>query len=324
MFSVFVFLLPYTYGGCVFIFSSGGSDKDEEKIGDTSSGGFIGITSQAEISSENAEELTAGAFAGGLTNVELQSHELNQSSYNFKIGAFRPLRFPVVLRNSLRKVKLDPTLITFNPTNIMTEDGDFEGRCGGDFSYSLNYNRVSKRFSGTLSFKDYCDDGITIAGETTVDGDFKVVSGDFTTVNFSFDNLTDGHLSMEGQISIDLSDSPILATFAAYGTDKYTGRVYWIKNYGINLFEWVDHLEIEVFGTFYHPDYGFVILTTSAPFVVHNGDDWPTAGQILIQGDKNTTAQFTVINQLGFGVEADTNGDGTFNWDSGILNWEDF
>lgn len=323
---LFIFLiitLPYAYGGCVVVYSSGGIDR-EKKIDDgDSSRGFIGIISQATINPENAGHLTAGAFAGGLTGVEIQSSQLYQNSNSPQIDGFNPLRFLIVLGDSLRRIKFAPAQISFSRTDVIIENGNFEGSCGGDFSYTLNFNRVSERFSGNLSFTDYCDDGIIISGETDVDGSFELSSGDFDTATFLFDSLSDGSHTLDGEIAIDFSDTPILASFTAYSTDKHAGSVYWIKDYSMNLYELVGHIEIEIFGTFYHPDYGFVTLTTFDPFIVHDEDDWPTSGRLVIQGANDTTAQLTAIDRLRYRIEADTEGNGIFDWDSGIFNWND-
>jgi hypothetical protein len=64
-------------------------------------------------------------------------------------------------------------------------------------------------------------------------------------------------------------------------------------------------------------------LTTSKPFVVHDGDDRPTSGQLVIQGDNDTMAQLTALDQLRYRIEADSAGKGFFDWDSGILNWQE-
>ena len=94
-----------------------------------------------------------------------------------------------------------------------------------------------------------------------------------------------------------------------------------MKDYSINLSQFVGHLEIEIFGTFYHPDEGFVTITTTEPFVVFDEDDWPESGQLEIQGDRNTKALLSAINHMHYRIEADTDGDGVFDMDSGILDW---
>jgi hypothetical protein len=56
---------------------------------------------------------------------------------------------------------------------------------------------------------------------------------------------------------------------------------------------------------------------------VHHEDDWPTSGLLGIEGQKNTQAELTALNQLTYSVAADTDGNGVFDWDSRILNWTD-
>jgi hypothetical protein len=316
-----VFSLPYIYGGCVVVYSSGSPDKDKEDR-DTSIG-FVGIGSQATINPTNAEEIAGSALAGGLTNLDPKISKLNQRSTTRQLAAFRPMRFPLVLGSSFLKIEISPTVINFSPTARMTDSGDFKGSCGGNFSFSLNLNKDSEKFSGRLFYEDYCEHGIKISGETDVDGNFDPDSGILETAEFSFDKLTDGSNILEGQIAIDFSDSPILSIFNAYSSDNRTGDVFWINDYSMNITELIGSVEIEIFGSFYHPKHGYVNLTTMNPLVVHAEDEWPSSGQIVIQGDQDTRAQLTAMDQLHFGIEADTDGDGRFDWDSGILNWHD-
>ena len=305
------------------MFSSGNTASKEPIEDDESSGGFIGITSQAAINNENAGRLAGGALAGGLTSIESQSTKLMRRDVNYQIDAFRALRFPLVLGDSLRKIEISPSLIYFSRTNIINENGLIDSYCGGVVSYKLSINRDSERFMGSLLFEEYCDGGLTISGKVDVDGTFDKGSGDFITANFSFYDLSDNSHSLDGDVSIDYSDKPILVNFSAYCTDKHTEQTYWIKQYSMNITEYIGYMEVEIFGTFYHPDYGYVSFKTSQPFVVHDTDDWPTSGQLFIEGDNDTIAQLTAIDQVRCRIEANTNGVGIFDWDSGIIDWKD-
>jgi hypothetical protein len=318
-----VLSLPFMYGGCVVVYSSGDLNRDEEKNNDETSGGYAGTTSQAAITQMNAEALAAGAFAGGISSGVPNSLSLTQSSNADPLDVFRPLRFPLVLGDSLRRIELGTTLLSFGKPTVTTENDNFEGSCGGELKSTITLNRISGKFSGNLLFTDYCDGGIIISGQTDVDGTFEVFSGNFNTATFAFDDLSDGSHTLEGQISMDFSDTPITATFSAYSKDEQTGKIYWIKDYSLNLAELAGYVEIEIFGTFYHPDNGFVTLSTSEPFIIHDEDDWPASGQLVIKGDGDTEARLIAIDQLRYSIEADTNGDGIFDWDSGILNWVD-
>ena len=320
---LFALSLPCMYGGCVVVFSSGDFDNDKDKIEDETSDGFTGSTSQAAITQTNVETLAAGAFAGGLTSGVPNSFKSAQSSHADQLDVFRPLRFPLVLGDSLRRIELGTAFITFGRSSVTTERDHFAGGCGGELASTLTLNRISGKFRGNLLFTDYCEGGIVISGQTDVDGTFEVISGNFNTANFAFDDLSDGSHTLEGQISMDFSDTPVVATFSAYSKDEQTGKRYWIKDYSVNLFELAGHVDIEIFGTFYHPDDGFVTLTTSEAFVVHDEDDWPTSGRLDIKGDNDTEARLIAIDQLRYRVEADTDGDGIFDWESDTLNWND-
>ena len=317
------FTLPYTYGGCVLVFSSGDTEIDKDQVDDEHSGGFIGNSSQAAITSTNAESLAGGAFAGGLSGVEPKGVKMSQRFNTDQTDVFRPLRFPLVLGDGLRRIELDTILNSSGQLNVITKVDSLAGSCGGELSYTLTLNRTTAKFSGNFLFADYCDAGILISGQTDVDGTYEASSGAFDTASFSFDDLSDDTHTLDGKISLDFTDTPIVATFSVYSTDKDSGQVYWLKNYSINLFELSDRVEIEIFGTFYHPDNGFVTLTTSEPFVIFEADDWPAAGQLLIQGDSDTKARLIAIDQVLYRIEADTDGDGIFDWNSGILYWTD-
>jgi hypothetical protein len=335
LFILLIFLLPYTYGGCVAVFSSGGGgsggviigggtpDKDKEIVDGDGSGGTLIIATQASITPANAESLTGVAVTGDLTNFEPEISALSQSSAHTQFETFHPLSFILVMGDALRNIELNPSLFLLSQTNMINKSGTVEGPCGGLFSYSLNLNKVSEEFSGSLSFEDYCDGVTRLYGETDVIGAFEVSTGDFLTATFSFDNLIQGTFTLDGEMSIDLSDSPVIAVFTAHAKDNDTERVYWLKDYSMNKTEWDGEVEIEISGTFHHPDHGFVNLATTEPFIVRDEDDWPASGQIVIQGDNHTRAQLTAIDPLHCRVEADTEGDGIFEWESGVLNWTD-
>ena len=77
-------------------------------------------------------------------------------------------------------------------------------------------------------------------------------------------------------------------------------------------------------GLEYEPDHGYVDVTTEEVFVIHDGDDWPSSGIHLIIGADGNEAKLTAIDNLSFRLEADTDGDGIYDWDSGPLLWSDY
>lgn len=322
-FIILAMSLPFTYGGCVLVFTSGDIDREKDPDEIDTETAFAGRTTQAVIDSANAKNLSGGAFAAGITRFEAARAGFNQDSMATRIGAFRPLRLPLVLQDSLQQVEKASKVVSLFKPAVETRSGALQGDCGGRLSYSIDFIAEFGSFDGSFAFDNYCDHGITISGETDIDGTYEVGTGDILTAHFSFATLTDGAITLDGEISIDLLHQPITATFTAHSKDSEFGRVYWIKDYSMNITEYAGYIEIEIFGRFYHPDHGFVNLTTTEPFIVHDEDDWPTSGLFVIQGDKNTKAELSARDQLTCSVAIDTDGDGVFDWDSGTLNWMD-
>ena len=322
-FIILVLSLPFSYGGCVLVFTTGDVNKEKDPDLREPSTDFDGRTVQAAIDSTNAKDLSGGAFSGGITRFGVESKGFFRDSMTTQIGAFWPLRLPLVLQDSLQKIEIASTEIDHFRPAVETKTGTLQGSCGGRLSYSIDFMRDTMTFEGSISFENYCYHRITISGETDVDGSYGVGSGDFSTAHFSFTSLADGSITLDGELSMDFMLQPITATFSAYRKDIESGQVYWIKDYSMNLTEFVGFIEIEIFGTFYHPDHGFVNLTTLEPFIVHHEDDWPTSGRLTIKGENNTQAELYALDHVTCSIAADTDGDRVFDWESGILNWRD-
>ena len=112
-----------------------------------------------------------------------------------------------------------------------------------------------------------------------------------------------------------------------YFRDNSTNKVYWVQNYTIELTEETGYVDIDVSGRFYHPDHGYITITTSPPLRINDGDEYPFQGVIVVEGKDGTAggptrARLTVIDNSEYQVEADTDGDGFYDdYDSGVLNW---
>jgi hypothetical protein len=104
--------------------------------------------------------------------------------------------------------------------------------------------------------------------------------------------------------------------------DNTDGKVYWMDNYFITDIYYDTYDETEISGNFYSPDYGYVTLSTQEAFITLDEDDYPSQGILIATGAGGTTARLTVLSATTYHVEADTNGDGTYEYDSGTLYWE--
>lgn len=307
-------MLPFTYGGCVLVFKSGDFDDtpDQEHLDDRdSSSRFVGVASQAVIDASSAADLAGGALAAGVSEPEPAANAADRYAGGGHTDNFRSLRLPLTLSKALRMIDLRPTTFDRSRQSVRTRRGTVTGYCGGWMDYVIQADYATGEFEGSLAFHDYCGQTHSLCGDVDADGSFDLSSGDPVTSTFRFERLTDHPMTFDGEIALDFSDRPTLATVEAYGEDAGSGKLYWMKDYSLNLMELPGRVEAEVFGRFYHPDHGYVIVSTNVPFVLCDGDDWPTTGELLIDGLNGTRAKLSTLSHGGYTVDADTEEDRT-------------
>jgi hypothetical protein len=197
------------------------------------------------------------------------------------------------------------------------------GNCGGHATCDLDTNKLTGETNGSVTYSDYCDMGITISGTSSLSGTKNLVTEDWITANISFDNLIVESNTLDGNILLDNTVTPGTVTMNVYSKDNTSGKVFWIDGYQLGIIDRDAEKEADLEGTFYHPDYGYVILSMDNTFLLYDGDEWPSTGSIFFEGDNSTEAQLVILDNLTCRIEADTDSDGIYDWDSGILNWSD-
>ncbi|CAB1064202.1 hypothetical protein D1BOALGB6SA_8993 [Olavius sp. associated proteobacterium Delta 1] len=305
--------LLYCIGGC----SGGGGNGGDDGIA------YSGLTSQAEISDQNAEDISGGSFGAGLIGDGMMGFSLDQSSNEKFVRKFRTVKVPEILSDSLHLIDFTNPPAGVGQAALETVSETIDGNCGGSMSYSVSADNVIGTFSGRFTFSQYCNDGTTINGRASFEGRINLDTEEFVEAYLSFDNLSGGGLTLDGDIEFDFASSPNMISFNAYAQDPGTGKVYWIRDYSIAIGEYVGLVQIEMSGMFYHPDYGYVNLSTTAPFILHDGDEWPTSGTLVVTGVNNSKAKITAIDNANCAVEADFDGDDSYEWDSGTIIWDD-
>ncbi len=315
-FSIIAFTFAIAVSGCG---GGGGSSSG----GGTSGLTYSGVTTPAEIDESNAEEITGGAFATGLIGDGMVGLSVDQPSEIYHIRNFRSVNVPVILSDSLNQVDFDKAASGGIQAATQSASDSIAGDCGGTMSYSISYDDQQGTFSGRFTFSNYCYGATTMNGVAEFDGQIDVDTQEFIEASFTFDNLSGGDLSLDGEIDIDFSATPNVITFNAYGQDPNSGAVFWIRDYRITIDEFANYVEIEMAGTFYHPDFGHVTLTTPETLVLHDGDEWPESGTFIVTGANNSKAKLTAIDHLTCTVEVDHDGDDIYEWDSGVISWEE-
>ena len=117
-------------------------------------------------------------------------------------------------------------------------------------------------------------------------------------------------------------------TMTIYMRDNSTEEIFWVEDYSVSLTEVGNEIEFEMSGKFYDPDDGFISVSTTEPFIFSYYGYYPYEGVLEVTGAPGsaggyTKARLTVLSSTTLRVEADTNGDGTYDYDSDVLNWSD-
>ena len=293
---------------------------------------YTGLTIEATIDENNAEDLSTGAYQGGQTGAAFGSVGAIQAGESVPVGRPRTLKVSQVLDDALHKVDLTSRSGGTFVGAIYTESDTIYGDCGGSASFTISADDQTGDFSGSFNFNNYCEGGVTISGDVNISGQLDVNTEELIEFDFSFDSLTatsgSDSFTLDGNISFDNTISPATMTMTMLLQDNNTGKVYKVKDYIMTLTEEVNYVDVEVSGTYFDPDYGYVSITTTAPLCIYDGDDYPSDGVIVVTGNTgigggSTMARLTALSSTTYQVEADTNGDGTYDWDSGVLNWSD-
>lgn len=288
---------------------------------------YTGITTQAAIDSPNAKDLSTGAYMGGTVGTSLgmlgsvEKEMTDRPNY---------LDLTLAIKDALLRIDVHAPSGIVDAGAIISESGTISGPCGGNAQYAIQYDDITGNFSATISFNSFCSSGVKLTGNANFSGKVDVNTGIFLQLSLSCDNLavTGGSTSFTAKMTIDFNfqASPFTATMDILLRDNTTGKVSWVNNYSMKVWEGSNYIEFELSGRYYHSDYGYVNISTPTRFRINSNATWPSQGVMILDGKTSigggsTRARLTVVSSTTYRVEADTNGDGVYDWNSGILSW---
>jgi hypothetical protein len=286
----------------------GGSSDSDGGIGSVS---YSGVTTSAEISSENSEALASSGseVAKGLIGGESSGVALPFGVVATSTSAELNGILVDITKDILGKV-------TFSNIPVAaTETETLQGNCGGSYAVTFSDNG-----SFTATFNDYCE------SEVTVDGSMSGKATE-TSSSIQYNNITisfgDEVFTMSGSSSctttstsetcnenIQVAQDGVVSTisytetctFDSDGFSNYncTENEYFVGDSG-NTYQ-VDDSEIsgsdtfgwDVSGTFYDPTYGYLEFAAVGLMICDNGNF--ESGSITLTDDSNSTLLITFIS----------------------------
>jgi hypothetical protein len=262
---------------------------------------YTGSTSPAAISSSNAEpvgkaaadaaaqnvgsETVTGANPFGITiesSNTIPTAEITRLTSNIARQALEQIQSTTQTDSQNVATGL---IITSDQLNAEIGSNNF---CGGSVTIPDNTNFNGPTLDLTMTFNNLCfNNGID--PQVTMNGTMRMIDTD-TSETIIFSNLTVSILggesyTLNATTTCDLSGFNCTVDFN--GTD---GTTYRMGN--LSVIESVSGISIS--GTFYHPDYGSVALSTTTPMTFNCAPSpQPDTGVLAFSGDSGTSGSIT-------------------------------
>lgn len=315
-------LIPGCGGG-----GGGGSSSNSDVIS------YTGIEEMVTLDEDNVDDMATGAYGGGELGESLSGVGVVQSDTNVRNNKSHLFALSKTLSETVGMLDFSSSSEGVSAGAIVEDNTTIYGDCGGSADLDLRIDDVTGEFSATFNYYSYCDTGYSYNGSVILSGLYDlnnetIESFDFTFNSFSMSYSGDS-FTIKGSMSVENPDTPEII-MNLYLKNNTSNKTFWIKDYIINITEIVEnnYVKFNQSGQYYDPDYGYVDITTTTDFLIYDGDDNPSEGVLVLTGNTSiaggsTMARFTALSSTTYQIEADTTGDGIYDWDSGVVGWND-
>ena len=294
---------------------------------------YNGVTTQAQVTEENATPLAVGAWLGGSLGPNIDIFGAVVSDGEIFNNSFSLGVMPGVFMNLMDDLVIPPFTGGGYAGAVQQINERMYGSCGGTADITGSADDETGSFSGSVNFEDFCEDTFITKGRADVSGTVDLVSEEVVRFTLTFKSLTleDAQESMtiKGSFSADYTASPFEVTMSYVIRNNDQMKTYWMKDATFQLVGEMDYVDItSATGRYYDPDYGYVELSVGTTIRIYDYGYWPSNGTLILTGAQGTSggsskARLVFLNSNSYQVEADTNGDGTNDYMDGPYNWTD-
>ena len=297
---------------------------------------YSGVRTPAVITAENAEHLAVTAFqlSWGLSfQLLFGTSESAGRESKVEVGPKPAVFFGLykISRSIRNHIPIGARQAREKITDTSTEYGD----CGGEAVYSLTVDNGTGKFSGTIDYSSYCEGGITFNGRVRINGVLDLYWWEIVSYKMVFESVTmsgeDQAFTIQGDIGLKYEyDGTIAMTLITITTnllleDHGADIAYWIDDFEFKIRYFGDDSDMTIDGRFYQSDCGYLDVSTTndITFVVNLATGAVVWGALQLVGASNTKAQLRFSQNHTYRVIADTDGDGTYEWDSNVAGGGD-
>ena len=292
---------------------------------------YNGITTQAQITDQNASDLAMGTWLAGESGSQIDIFGAVQSESEPNNKSFALLSVSSIFEEMAAKIAVFPERTEPYVGAVQTIDDLITGSCNRDSTMEGgatihgSADDATGSFTASVNFQNYCDAGVILNGATTLSGIINLTTEEPINFTFLFSSLTleeSGEIiTLNGSLGADYSVSPILMTMSFVIEDS-TNTTFWFRNAELQVIGGADYVEISAMtGRYYHPSYGYVDISVGDPIHINDYESWPSSGSFILVGEGNTRARLTFVSSTTFQIDADTTGNGLYDYNSGVENW---
>lgn len=269
---------------------------------------YTGKTSQAVITASNAKALSSDAYHGVQTvsSVAAVSKTADDSQPS-------PPRLQELSKTLESGIQAAVTKSIYSAKVAAAMVAETINGASGYYRYTIEVNQTTGAFSGSLVFsqyKSYANSAI-ISGSVDCYGGYDKSNQIFTSLTITMKGLSGtwngGIETITGTISIDQAGPAKTITISAGFLDAASNCTYCFKDLIFTL----TGTSLTVSGTYYDPNYGYVVISTVTPLTSSAFADSAASGQLLFTGSNGSKARLTFTGS-GDMVEVDTAGNDDF------------
>ncbi len=309
--------------------SSPGGDGGESPVV------YHGLTGGAVLDETNSREITTAGLEDSLGPFDVFVGQ-SQSKIAIDNDTFTRREAIQTLAQQVDENIQASSSAIFSTSYAAVSSGANLGGCGGSLANRISHDDVLMTFSGPVDYEDYCSQDFTLNGTLNIrgsyyeDGGVKVVKN--IVIEYASFSIAAGQqkYTLKGTIHYDNSlEGPYLRSLPILHNvimdlllrDDISTKVYRYDNIKIEYSKggFNDPLPeastIVVSGRFYHPDHGYVDISTPTFGKIRllGTDLWPYYGYLEFYGTNNTWANLRLDGGKR-NLSIDTDGDG-YNMD---------
>jgi hypothetical protein len=201
--------------------------------------------------------------------------------------------------------------------------------CGGDATFDGKVDDNGE-ITASLNFANYCvDEDILISGSAdftgTVDPNTNEVVQFSLSLNSSTFKIAGISLAIDGTFSADWESMQVAMSYVLKfkNPDTNNFETYWLDVDPVQLSgedgPFTDFTNI--IGRYYDYEYGYVEISVGDIIRIWDVDVGPSSGSLIVTGTGGTKARLVFLNSTEYRVDADTTGDGAYDYTEGPLLW---